>query len=86
MKTVQIKINKPFHVYKKGQIVNVSMNNDGLPLSLYWRRRFKDAKIDNCLELIINEPKVESTIEPKQDIKQSKNTEKRAKIQKNTNN
>ena len=50
-----VKINKPIKDYKIGQIIKLEFKNDK-PISPYWQRRFEDAKIDNCLELV-KEPK-----------------------------
>ena len=50
MKKIQIIINKPILNYKVGQIVSISANEHNVPKDIYWRRRFNDAKIDNCLE------------------------------------
>ena len=35
-----------------GTIKNVSVDNDGIPFSKFWRDRLKDAERDNCCEFI----------------------------------
>lgn len=46
---MKVKLNVALHGYQKGDIVNL-----GKKPNQYWRRRIKDSKIDNCLELIKN--------------------------------
>lgn len=48
MKTVEVKVLKPFGKYSAGQIVQVAVDDDGRALELDWRRRIKDAQIDEC--------------------------------------
>jgi hypothetical protein len=64
---MKIKINKPLINYKIGQIIDIKTDNSKIPLSLYWRRRLKDAEIDNCIEIVeerkIQSPAVKSTKE-----------------------
>ena len=38
--------------YSPGQLVTVQTDGDGIPLDKFWRRRIKDAKIDNCVEAV----------------------------------
>lgn len=38
--------------YKPGDVVTVQTDGDGIPLDKFWRRRLKDAKIDNCVEAV----------------------------------
>lgn len=67
MKTIKLKINKPigrpgdplivkdsigrkraFHPHT----VTVQTDDNGVPLERFWRNRLKDAKTDNCVEVI----------------------------------
>lgn len=48
-KTVEYEINKPVHGRKVGDVVKIEVDKDGTPLDKTWRRRVKDAKIDNCM-------------------------------------
>jgi len=53
---IKIKLNADLRGYKAGAILNSNPEND-----LYWRRRIRDAKYDNCLEILtkkteLNEP------------------------------
>ena len=50
MKKVKIKINKPLKNYKVGDIINIEVDANSIPTDIYWRRRLKDAEIDNCIE------------------------------------
>lgn len=38
--------------HKAGSIIDVEVDDEGTPKKLYWRKRFKDAVLDNCLEVI----------------------------------
>jgi TusA-related sulfurtransferase len=62
MKTVKVKVNKPFKNYRKGQIIEVMMNDKGVPINLYMRKRFQDAEIDQCLEVVKDVPEEKSVV------------------------
>ncbi len=49
---MQVKILKPFLKYSAGTIIPVKCNENGLPVDRFWRKRIKDAEIDNCIEIV----------------------------------
>lgn len=49
---VSIKLNAPLKTHKAGEKINIDVDDQGVPLSRYWRDRFNDAKIDNCIEIL----------------------------------
>lgn len=52
MKNIKLKVNFTDKNYKSGTVVKVRCDDKGIPLSHFWRKRIKDAEIDNCVELI----------------------------------
>lgn len=60
MKKIKLKINKPFRhpetkkVLEAGEIIEIAVCKDGIPLHSYFRNRLKEAKMDNCCEIINN--------------------------------
>ena len=58
---MQIKILKQLEnqnkIYKVGDIVEVKIDEGKIPVDKFWRQRFKDAVIDNCIEIINNKKK-----------------------------
>lgn len=44
------KLNKDLKDKKTGEILNLKVDKNGVPIEQYWRRRLKDSKIDNCME------------------------------------
>jgi hypothetical protein len=52
MSTVRIQVNKALPGHPVGKIVSVAADSEGTPLDLQWRRRLKDARIDNCCEIV----------------------------------
>ncbi len=52
MKTIELKLNQPMQGYDAGRIVTIQTDKHGVPLEKFWRRRLKDAEIDNCVEVI----------------------------------
>ena len=54
---MEIKINKEIPGYKIDQIVQVATDKENIPLDHFWRRRLKDAVIDNCCEVLKPAPK-----------------------------
>ena len=57
MKRIRIKINTGVSLggYPGGSEVSIKVTDAGIPIEQYWRRRFEDAKMDNCISII--EPK-----------------------------
>ena len=49
---MKIKLNQPMKCYEAGRTLVIQTDADGLPLEKFWRRRIKDAEIDNCVEVI----------------------------------
>ena len=49
MPKTEIKINKDLPGHKKGKILGIYITKNGKIQNLYWRNRFKDAEIDNCV-------------------------------------
>ncbi len=52
MSNIQVKVLSDIPGYKTGQTIFVKVDSLGTPLDKFWRRRLKDAKTDNCLEVI----------------------------------
>lgn len=48
---MRIKLNVALKGYRKGQIISIKSEN-GKPLELYWRKRLRDSKKDNCITVI----------------------------------
>jgi hypothetical protein len=48
MKTIAVKVLKPFGRYVAGQVVQVEVDDDGCAIDIAWRRRIKDAQLDEC--------------------------------------
>ena len=55
---MKLKLNKPMMGYDAGRKITIQTDASGVPLEKFWRRRLKDAKIDNCVEEIkLSKPK-----------------------------
>lgn len=52
MKTIKLKLNHRMLGYEAGREVAIQTDKDGVPLDKFWRRRLKDAGIDNCVEVV----------------------------------
>jgi len=52
MRTIKVKLNAPLGGFPAGKVMNLDVDNKGVPLDRGWRDRLKDSKIDNCLELV----------------------------------
>lgn len=51
-KSISVKLNSNLRGLKTGTVVKVKVDKDGTPKERYWRDRMKDAKTDNCIEII----------------------------------
>lgn len=49
---MKLKLNQPMKGYEAGREVVVQTDANGVPLEKFWRRRIRDAKIDNCVEVV----------------------------------
>lgn len=49
---MKLKLNQPMKGYESGREVTVKTDASGIPLEKFWRRRLKDAAIDNCVEVV----------------------------------
>lgn len=56
MTKAKLKINRDFpsRNLKKDTIIELLVDDNNILLDLYWRRRLKDSKIDNCVEIVSN--------------------------------
>ena len=50
--TILIKVNLPIRGFLVGQEVRVKVDREGTPFDATWRRRLRDAKTDNCCEVV----------------------------------
>lgn len=57
MKHRKLKINIDLGKHKAGSVVKVRCHDNGIPEDVYWRRRLKDSKIDQCVEWVEDKPK-----------------------------
>ena len=55
IKNIKIKLNVDLNGFKKGRVINVKTDNEGTIIDAFWRARLKDSKIDNCIEIVIEE-------------------------------
>lgn len=49
---MKIQINKSIPGFEEGTIIDVTTDSKGTPLDIFWRRRLKDAVLDNCCEIV----------------------------------
>ena len=66
----KVKINLPLKSFKKGDITNIKVDSSGTPTEKYWRDRFKDSEIDQCVEF------VKPSSVKKQDVPENKTLKK----------
>ena len=55
-----IKLNAPLKGLPKDTVLKIKVDSKGTPIERYWRDRFKDAQIDNCVEFVKEEKKIET--------------------------
>jgi hypothetical protein len=61
MKMVAVKVLKPFGKYAAGQTVRVAVDDNGQAIELDWRRRIKDAQLDECCAIELDNPPTRAT-------------------------
>ena len=50
--SIQLKLNTSLQGHPKGAIIRLKASDGKIPDEAYWRARIKDAKIDNCVEVV----------------------------------
>ena len=60
-KSIDIKLNTDLRGLKPGTTLKIKVDKEGTPLERYWRDRFKDAKVDNCIEVLAKKKKAKQT-------------------------
>jgi len=56
---MNIKLNIAMNGFAKGQEIPIEDIN-GIPTDPFWRRRLKDAEIDNCVEIVQTKPETKT--------------------------
>lgn len=51
----KIRINKPLRGLPVGCEKKIKVDKNGIPLERYWRDRFADTKIDDCISVLEGE-------------------------------
>lgn len=52
MQKLKLKINNEALKKIYGAEIEIEVSKTGIPKERYWRNRIKDAKIDNCVEVV----------------------------------
>jgi hypothetical protein len=50
--TRTVRVLKPILGCPIGKLVTVKVSPSGIPINSFWRRRFRDMQIDNCIEFV----------------------------------
>lgn len=50
-KKLKIQVNFDVGKIKKGSQIMIDVDNAGIPLDKFWRKRLKDSAIDNCIQV-----------------------------------
>jgi hypothetical protein len=71
MKKIQVKLNSDMLTHKAGAIISIEVDDADIPVgqsneARYWRKRFKEAEQNKCLEFVI--PKEEKKKKDKKDV------------------
>lgn len=54
---MKLKLNAPLYGLAAGSVVEVQTAADGHPVDRRWRDRLRDARIDNCVEIVQSKTK-----------------------------
>lgn len=57
MEYMRLKINRNYSFAKKGQILKIPITKNGVPKDKFYRELIEDAKIDNCVEIVLGKRK-----------------------------
>ncbi len=48
----KFKLNMDLASHKAGEEISLECDKNGIPLDKWWRRRLRDAVLDNCMEKV----------------------------------
>lgn len=54
--------------YAVGQVIKCVIDSDGVIVDRFWRRRLRDAKRDNCVQLDAPKPERKSKVKPTDEV------------------
>ena len=60
----QFRVNANLLNVKAGAVISLDVDAHGVPLDRFWRRRLKDAAIDNCIEAVAPKRPAKPTTKP----------------------
>ena len=52
MNYIFAKLNTKIGGHQRGQTVRIVVDGGGVALSIFWRKRVKDSKLDDCLTVL----------------------------------
>ena len=52
-------LNVALRGFKKGKILSLECNEEGIPIDSYWYRRFRDSKVDACISQVLKNSRKE---------------------------
>lgn len=50
--SIKIRVKKKIGAISEGATVVIPVDHEGTPLDYFWRKKFKDAKIDDSIEIL----------------------------------
>lgn len=71
LKKIKVKLNRDFKGFKADRIIELECDGCGIPTDLFWRRRLKDSKFDNCVEVVTSSSKSSNKKSDKKKVTQN---------------
>ena len=53
--------------HKSGEVITLDAFKTGSPIDTFWRKRLRDSKVDNCVEVVLGK-KVSIKLNAKEDV------------------
>jgi len=60
---IKVRLNVALKHYSKDTILDLDVDERGIFIDRYWRKRFKDSKIDSCIEIINTKKQIKKVTE-----------------------
>lgn len=61
--SVRIKIQKKINNAPIGSVVTIPTDENEIPFDPFWRKIFKDSKIDDCVEILHKKNSIDTEVE-----------------------
>lgn len=65
MNKIKLKLNRSLNGISAGTEIKINASRSGIPIDIFWRKRLRDSKRDNCVEVVKESESQSEVTKPK---------------------